>query len=169
MGGRDLFVQRIALGPEAAGMPAGYPFDLPAVRNLGEREFTCPVTVFVGENGTGKSTLLEAMAVGLGMNAEGGSANLRFATRDTHSPLHSVLRLTRGRRRFLADPDSMLRELLGRRRRCPAAPAAMARAALVRGARASGQLAAVANGRSTTRSRPAARPSISRCARSPEA
>lgn len=40
----------------------GFPFDLPLVKSLRELEFTTPVTLFVGENGTGKSTLLEAIA-----------------------------------------------------------------------------------------------------------
>ena len=76
-------------------MPEGYPFDLPAVSDFGVREFRSPVTVFVGENGTGKSTLLEAIAVGLGFNAEGGSANFRFQSHASHSCLHEYLVLTR--------------------------------------------------------------------------
>jgi predicted ATPase len=38
------------------------------------------VTFFLGANGTGKSTLLEALAMALGFNAEGGSVNFRFST-----------------------------------------------------------------------------------------
>ncbi|MFT7583038.1 MAG: putative ATPase, partial [Myxococcota bacterium] len=40
----------------------GYPFTLPAVRALDDLEFGT-VTVLVGGNGTGKSTLVEALAV----------------------------------------------------------------------------------------------------------
>jgi predicted ATPase len=40
----------------------GYPFNLPLLRGLDEMRFNAPVTFFVGENGTGKSTLLEALA-----------------------------------------------------------------------------------------------------------
>lgn len=95
-----LFVKRVALAPPAEGeRRAEYPFDLPAVRTLGERELTAPVTVFVGENGMGKSTLLEALAVHLGLNAEGGSRNLRFSTKATHSRLHEALRVVRSARR----------------------------------------------------------------------
>lgn len=54
------------------------------------------VTFLVGENGSGKSTLLEAMAVALGMNAEGGSGNFDFATRESHSELHEFLRIAKG-------------------------------------------------------------------------
>jgi predicted ATPase len=44
-------------------MPAGFPFDVPAVRRLDTIELSPGVTFFVGENGSGKSTLLEAMAL----------------------------------------------------------------------------------------------------------
>lgn len=95
-----LFLKRVALlPPEEGEVRDEYPFALPAVRTLGERDVTAPVTVFVGENGMGKSTLLEAIAVHLGMNAEGGSRNLRFSTKATHSPLHEALRVTRGTHR----------------------------------------------------------------------
>ncbi|MEZ5266505.1 MAG: hypothetical protein R2755_32990 [Acidimicrobiales bacterium] len=56
---------------------------LPAVRALSGIEFA-PVTV-VGDNGTGKSTVVEALARRGGFNAEGGSRNLRFETYATHS------------------------------------------------------------------------------------
>jgi predicted ATPase len=61
------------------------------------------VTYFVGENGTGKSTLLEAIAVGAGMNPEGGSRNFAYSTRESHSELGSALRLVRGARRPQTD------------------------------------------------------------------
>lgn len=38
-----------------------YPFNLPILRETPELTFRKPVALFVGENGTGKSTLLEAM------------------------------------------------------------------------------------------------------------
>lgn len=58
-----------------------------------------PLTFLVGENGTGKSTLLEAVSVALGFNAEGGSRNFNFSTRASHSDLHACLRLVRSYRR----------------------------------------------------------------------
>lgn len=72
-------------------VPAGsYLAALPAVRALGDREhplkIPADVTFLVGENGTGKSTLLEAVAVACGFNAEGGTRNFSFSTRETHSP-----------------------------------------------------------------------------------
>jgi len=66
--------------------PNAYVWDLPAVRALDTLEFG-HVTVLAGDNGTGKSTLVEAIAVAAGFNPEGGSRNLMFATHDTHSAL----------------------------------------------------------------------------------
>ena len=54
-----------------------------------------PVTFLVGENGTGKSTLLEAIAVACGFNAEGGTRNFRFSTRNTHSSLYETITISR--------------------------------------------------------------------------
>jgi predicted ATPase len=53
------------------------------------------VTFFVGENGTGKSTLLEALAVSVGLNPEGGSRNFNFVTRASHSQLDECLRVAK--------------------------------------------------------------------------
>lgn len=61
--------------------------------------FHAAVTFVIGENGTGKSTLLEAIAVAWGFNAEGGTRNFRFATQESHSGLHHHITLTRGVRR----------------------------------------------------------------------
>lgn len=73
---------------------------LPAVRALQKGlEFCQPVTFFMGENGTGKSTLLEAVAAAWGFNPEGGSINFHFSTAETHSGLYRALVLRRGARR----------------------------------------------------------------------
>lgn len=77
-----------------------YPFSIPALRNLHRLPLNPQVTFFVGENGTGKSTLLEAMAIVEGFNPEGGSRNFCFATRESHSVLCECLRLARGPRRM---------------------------------------------------------------------
>ena len=47
---------------------SSYPFSLPVVRNLDRLKLESNVTFLVGENGTGKSTLLEAIAINYGFN-----------------------------------------------------------------------------------------------------
>jgi predicted ATPase len=50
----------------------GYPFAIPIVRTLDEVVLRSPVTFFVGKNGSGKSTILEAIAAGVGSISVGG-------------------------------------------------------------------------------------------------
>lgn len=82
-------------------LPKGsYLNEIPAVKYLIENErlrFTKNVTFFVGENGSGKSTLLEAIAVASGFNAEGGTKNFSFSSRDTHSELYEHITISRER------------------------------------------------------------------------
>lgn len=99
MGPSPQFLRSVRLVREEVPTFDDYPFSLPAVRELFELSLHPGVTFFVGENGTGKSTLLEAIAIAAGFNAEGGSRNFGFATRASHSDLHRHLRLSRGTKR----------------------------------------------------------------------
>jgi predicted ATPase len=92
---RAPFISSITLKRDKVPSFKEYPFSIPAIRNLRELSLPGAVTFLVGENGTGKSTLLEAVAVACGFNAEGGSRNFRFSTRLSHSGLHDYLRLAR--------------------------------------------------------------------------
>lgn len=76
-----------------------YPFNIPAVRTLDKLELDPHVTILVGENGSGKSTLIEAIAVAIGLNAEGGTKNFNFSTRDSHSELSEYFQVVRGAHR----------------------------------------------------------------------
>jgi predicted ATPase len=58
-------------------------------------ELDSDVTFFVGENGSGKSTVIEAIAVASGFNAEGGSKNFSFSTRDAATGLADCLTLSK--------------------------------------------------------------------------
>jgi predicted ATPase len=78
------FLRSVSLRRELVESFDVFPFNIPAVRNLSSLELHRNVTFFVGENGTGKSTLLEAIAVAEGFNPEGGSRHAMFKTRDTH-------------------------------------------------------------------------------------
>jgi predicted ATPase len=72
-----------------------YPFCLPAIRHLDRLPLHPSVTFIIGENGTGKSTLLEAIAVTWGFNPEGGSRSFNFSTRASHSQLSDFIRLAK--------------------------------------------------------------------------
>jgi predicted ATPase len=52
-----------------------FPFNLPLLSNGLEIEFTKPITFLVGENGSGKSTILEAIASKCGFSLAGGNRN----------------------------------------------------------------------------------------------
>lgn len=65
------------------------------LRGLDSIAFHPRVTFLVGENGSGKSTLIEALAVAWGFNAEGGSKDHSYSTRESHSPLHRFVRPVR--------------------------------------------------------------------------
>ena len=75
-----------------------YPFNIEVIKNLDTFKFTSPVTFFVGENGVGKSTLIEALAVSLGLPAEGGTQNFMYETRNTTSELSNYLDYVTNRR-----------------------------------------------------------------------
>ncbi|SEM11596.1 MULTISPECIES: AAA family ATPase [unclassified Butyrivibrio] len=67
-----------------------------AIKDLDYLSFNKNITIFVGENGSGKSTVLEAIAVNYGFNPEGGTKNYSFSTYDSHSELCDAIRLSRG-------------------------------------------------------------------------
>lgn len=78
----------------AAVKPDEHPFNLPMFRSGAlEIEFAGRVTIFVGENGTGKSTLLEAIAYQCGFNLRGGNRNHHYGGDTELAPLAKALRL----------------------------------------------------------------------------
>ncbi len=89
------FIVSAVLARDRVPSFAQYPFALPAIRNFSSLQLHPKCTFFVGENGTGKSTLLEAIALNCDLNAEGGSRNFNFATRESHSPLERYLKLVK--------------------------------------------------------------------------
>lgn len=95
----ESYIRRVELKREAVPSFDIYPFCLPAVRPLTDVELHPNVTFFVGENGMGKSTLLEAIAVAFGFNAEGGTINFNFSTKESHSNLYEYVRLVKGTRK----------------------------------------------------------------------
>ncbi len=95
---REAFLRAVEWKSGQAPPVRSYPYTLPAVRQLDRLTFHPAVTYLVGENGSGKSTILEAIAVAWGFNPEGGTRNFAFSTWESHSPLHEDLRLVRSAR-----------------------------------------------------------------------
>lgn len=87
-----------AIRPAGPAVPDRWPATIPAVRQLLDEgiDLAGDVTLLVGENGTGKSTIVEAVSMAYGMSAEGGSTQARHSTRATESGLHEQIRLDRG-------------------------------------------------------------------------
>ena len=68
------YLRNVRVDAPDEAFPEQYPFDLTWLSPDFEMEFEEPVTILMGENGTGKSTLLEALAVLAGFNTSGGGA-----------------------------------------------------------------------------------------------
>lgn len=95
----ELYLQRMVIDDAPKEDYLNHLAAIASVQRQGGLDLSNPVTFFVGENGTGKSTLLEAVAVASGLNAEGGSRNFTFSTQKTHSDLSRSMKLVRGYRR----------------------------------------------------------------------
>jgi len=70
-----------------------FPFNLPLLSDGLEIEFDNPTTFFVGENGSGKSTILEAIAAKCGFSLTGGNRNHVLEDQAAHVPLASAAKL----------------------------------------------------------------------------
>ena len=71
------YLKRIWLEPSRIINRAAYPFCLPFLCDAFELDFDRPITIIAGENGTGKSTLLEGIAVLAGYDEAGGGKGYR--------------------------------------------------------------------------------------------
>ena len=92
-----LFIREAAIHWD--DVPRGsYLRDIPALKDFNRLVFDSNITFFAGENGTGKSTLLEGIAVAYGYNPEGGTRNYHFSTYHDVSELEEAIRLVRGYR-----------------------------------------------------------------------
>ena len=74
----------------------GFPFSIPAIRDLEDGlQLHSKVTYIVGENGTGKSTLLEGLADRWGFSHESGNRSKTYGSRDFDTELGRTLKLAR--------------------------------------------------------------------------
>lgn len=80
----SLYLERVYLKPDVEPPPGEFPGTLPLVRDLDLR-FNKPVTFFVGENGSGKSTVLEAIAALSDLPVGGGGRNDAADSRSPHT------------------------------------------------------------------------------------
>lgn len=91
-------VVSVSAANSRAGAPVAWPAHIPAVKHLLSEglALNAGITFLVGENGAGKSTIVEGIALAYGMSPEGGSVYARHSTRSTESPLSEWLTLQRG-------------------------------------------------------------------------
>lgn len=93
----NLIIKKIFLDLDEVKDLNVYPFNIESIKNFKEINFDKPVTFLVGDNGIGKSTFIEALAVALGLPSEGGTQNFRYETRNTTSELANYIRIDKYR------------------------------------------------------------------------
>jgi len=81
----------VQLFPEKGPNLSVYPFNLPLFHHTQHIEFASPVTFFVGENGTGKSTLLKALARKCGIQIWKDEEGTRFDRNPYEDRLHQFI------------------------------------------------------------------------------
>ncbi len=93
------YLQSIFIKSDASLDFNSYPFNIPAVAKLDQIRFHPDATFFVGENGAGKSTVLEAIALALGYSPEGGTRNVQLETTKSVSSLYESIGLVQSYRK----------------------------------------------------------------------
>jgi len=91
---RIMHLESVTLHPEKYPLRDRYPFNLPIFHQPQSIHFTTPVTLFVGENGTGKSTLLEALAQSCGIHIWRDASRSRFEINPYEDQLNRCLSIT---------------------------------------------------------------------------
>ncbi len=86
-----MHLQSVTIHPDRYPTRERYPFNLRVLHETPQLAFTTPVTMFVGENGTGKSTLLEALAHKAGIHIWRDAANSRVEVNPYESEFHRCL------------------------------------------------------------------------------
>jgi predicted ATPase len=88
------FLKRLTFVEERVD-PDEFPFTIPAFqRGKLVLDFERPITIIVGENGTGKSTLIEGIAGQCGFNLSGGNRNHLYSSDQNSSPASHAMRLS---------------------------------------------------------------------------
>ncbi len=92
------FFRRVEPHPDGIPASGAFPLGLPLVQGFRGFDLHPAVTFLVGENGSGKSTFLEAIAVRAGFPETGGPLSRDSFVRDLDGGLHDYLRLQRSHR-----------------------------------------------------------------------
>jgi predicted ATPase len=94
--GRGPFLRSVRR--RSGGDEGSFPFSVPAIRSLEGLDLAAPVTFFVGENGSGKSTVLEAIAAAARLPTVGSDDVQADTTLAAQRALADALQLVWGRR-----------------------------------------------------------------------
>ena len=88
-------VERVTCGLPPGHAASTWPFTLAPVRQLASEgmRFRAAVTFLVGENGSGKSTIVEAISEGYGLDARGGRAGRTYGNDRPKTVLGEHVRL----------------------------------------------------------------------------
>ena len=107
------YLQRVWLDRDKIGDPDAYPFCLPFLQKEFDVGFDRAITIIVGENGTGKSTLLEGIAALAGYDEAGGGKGYRPVD---HSNAFEVMggQLSKALRgEFWMNPKAFIQTMMG--------------------------------------------------------
>jgi predicted ATPase len=88
-------LKRITLLRDQVDDWSSYPFSVATIHHFEQLEFESRVCFFTGENGTGKSTLLEAIAIHYGFGREGGTRSFSLDTTDSNHSIDPLVRALR--------------------------------------------------------------------------
>jgi len=86
-----MHVKSVILFPEKFPTKKYYPFNVPIFNETTRIEFCSAITFFIGENGTGKSTLLEALAHKCGIHIWRATEKTRFRTNPYAETLYQYI------------------------------------------------------------------------------
>jgi predicted ATPase len=88
-----MHLNSVILYPEKYPTREQYPFNLEIFQQMERVTFPTPVTMFVGENGTGKSTLMEALCRKCGIHIWQDTDRVRYVRNPYEETLHRYISL----------------------------------------------------------------------------
>jgi len=88
-----MHLKSVTIDTENCPTKEQYPFTIPLLQQTKDITFASPVTFFVGENGTGKSTVLEALAHKCGVYIWRGMERKRFERNPYEADLYKFIAL----------------------------------------------------------------------------